>query len=411
MGGDLTGLLREEARAQGDDTGFVALPRAPGLALFGLLVGIVAVAGAVVVFAIPFPDVATATGVLAPRDEARRVVANARGRVADLPIEVGALVQAGDVVAVLEAGVRALGGENPAQVQVEALRSQIAGLQSERESLQLESSGRQAALAEDARRLSVDLDRSRRLADIALEREQLVAQQVQQMEHLVAAGYGAELELTRRREALLAARGEREMAQGRTTEAEARLVGLRRDQMIAPLELDRQLSDIDRRLAALRSELAGAMQEAQTVIRAPTAGVVARLLADPGDYVEMGAPLAALSPQPTDRNAVFRVEAGEVGAFPIGAQAAVSVAAFPPSRFGTIPVRIVAIVGPIAPERVGQPTDVAPRQFDVIVEILEDDETLASRGFRLVSGMPVELQFSTGTRSLWDRLASPAARG
>jgi membrane fusion protein len=314
------------------------------LSLAWVTAGVVLVAVAVGVFLTlaPYTRKATAAGVLAPDRGLIRLVPAAAGTVVERRVTEGQAVQAGDVLFVLAMERPLLAGEAQAQVrrslddrrrslgdaakaqqeladtQVSALQRRLAALESELVQVDTEAGLQQQrlALAEQA------------LARLqALQADQFIsAAQAQTKAEEVLALRAAAQGLARQRAALQRDRAE--------------LDGQRR---ALPLLARNAIGGLERDLAQAQRDAAEQDGEQRLVVRAPQAGTVSTVLAEPGQSVSPASALATLVPAGATLQAQLYAPSSAVGFVQPGQAVRLRFEAFPYQKYGQQAAHVVQV--------------------------------------------------------------------
>jgi multidrug resistance efflux pump len=318
---------RRDERADAD---FIAPPRARSWSVLGLLISLTVVLFVGASLA-RVEVTAEAPGVLRAPNGLRPIASALAGSITDVLVQAGAPVEAGQIVARLEAT---------------PLRASLANRTSELERLRRETeqaTARDLQIEEHSTR-ALEQRRSSILGRIQINDERLEQRrgQYRNFEELMQLGGASQVEGLAAKEALQAA-----------------------SEMVASLKselalLDLEISDRDRqwqeRQSTRRTELARAaanVEEAQsllaaTEVRAPANGRIESLLVAPGSVVEAGALLAHVVPSGTPRSVVAFVSSREIAFVEPGALATVEVQSLPVSEFGIAKARATRVSSDVA---------------------------------------------------------------
>lgn len=297
----MTSLFRPEAlahaHAQAKPYGTIILTRGPGQGLLVMLLCLLVVALIVWVASASYTRKAQVTGVLQPSQGVTRVIPMQAGQVVSVQVKEGQTVQAGDVMFVLSSE-RDTVSSGLAEAHISSL------LRERRESLAQGQAQQQVLMAHRIASLG------QRAQDLQAERRRIHAQ-IQLQHRRVAL---SESTVARQRELHEASFVSAAQVHG----AQADLL----DQQQRMAELERSLSALDRETASTEAEaqalriqanldldagrqLVNTAQQAlaenearrQTVIRAPSQGVVSALTVQQGQTVSAGQVLASVLPQ------------------------------------------------------------------------------------------------------------------
>lgn len=285
---------------------------------------------------------ATAPGVLMPDLGLIRLVPAVAGTVLERHVEEGQAVEAGQVLFVLalerplfDAAVRervqrSLADRQrslqaSAAQQRSLLESQEAALQRRLEALAGEAAQIDAESALQQQRLALAQQALARLE--SLQGEQFISPaQVQAKREELLALQAAQQSLARQRTALVRERAE--------LEGERRALPLRAGD--AQGELERQLAQLEREAAELDADR-------RLLVRAPQAGSVSAVLAEPGQAVSPASALASLVPQGAALQAHLYAPSSAIGFVRPEQPVRLRLAAFPYQKFGHVSGRVTQV--------------------------------------------------------------------
>ncbi|MBK6982034.1 MAG: HlyD family efflux transporter periplasmic adaptor subunit [Betaproteobacteria bacterium] len=269
--------------------------------------------------------------------------------------------------------------------ETEAMRARISGLGAEREQLdgELEALAAREALAKRSLHRFDDLERRGFVSP---------AQRQQKEED--------SLEHRSRRHAAARARMaiEREVATLRITIAESQA------------RSRAQLSALDAQLAALEQEQVERRAQAEAVVTAPAAGIVAALLIEPGQVVGSGANLLTLLPEGSPLEAHLFAPSRAIGFVRAGQEVLLRFPAFPFQKFGSHRARVLSVSrSALAPVELGfAPLDGA-REPLYRIKVALDSQTVTAYGRAepLQAGMQVEADVLLDRRRLIEWVIEP----
>lgn len=404
--------FREEVRlnAEGRRFGQIVLIRPVS---FALLTTVAVVVSAVVLsylFLATYAKKASLAGTLVPASGTIRVVAPQSGLVRERRVTEGERVAAGEPLLRLVdaratqddgpvgAATVALAGQRADRTrrqreeilaanlsETEAMRARISGLDAEREQLdgELDAIAAREALAQRSLQRFDDLERNGFVSP---------AQRQQKEED--------SLEQRFRRHAAVRARMaiEREVAALRITIAESQA------------RSRAQLSALDAQLAALAQEQVERRAQAEAVVTAPAAGIVAALLVEPGQVVGSGANLLTLLPEGSPLEAHLFAPSRAVGFIRAGQEVLLRFPAFPFQKFGSHRARVLSVSrSALAPVELGfVPLD-GSRELLYRVKVALESQTVAAYGRAepLQAGMQVEADVLLDRRRLIEWVFEP----
>ena len=258
-------------------------------------------------------------------------------------------------------------------------------------------SGAAAASADEARREARKLDET-----IPLIKEQLDAN-----EALLAKGYVSRLRVIEMRRQYQAALRDREIAQVAAGGAGARRLSAASEAARTVSEVRArllgQLAEAQATLVLRRAEVAKA-RRAATLDRlvAPAGGIVTDLAVHTeGGVIAGGRPVMAIVPTGGRLIAEVLIPNREIGFVRVGQRAQLKLEAFPITRYGLVPGRVIGIagdaridprLGPVFPARIALDRQTVP---------------LGARTAAILPGMTLAADIATGRRSLLSYLLSP----
>ena len=305
------------------------------LALSWLVAGAVCTVAAVGVFLnlAEYTRKATVSGVVTPDRGLMRLMPAAVGTVAERRVAEGQTVQAGDVLFVvavdrawlgadaqglvrrsLDERRRSLGDaaraqEKLAAARLQALDRRLVALRSELGQLDAEAGLQQQRLALAQQGLT-------RLQ--ALQADQFIsAAQVQAKAEEVLALRGAASALSRQRDALLRDRAE-----------------IDGERQALPLATGNAVGGLERELSQVNRDAAEQDAEQRLVVRAPQAGIVSTVLAEPGQSVSPASALATVVPAGATLQAQLYAPSSAIGFVQAGQTVRLRYEAFPYQKFG-----------------------------------------------------------------------------
>ena len=314
--------------------GAIVLVRPLGFSLITLMYG--AVATAIIAFLVCFSTTrkAQVQGVLLPSAGLIRLLPAQPGIVSERRVHEGQQVQAGEVLFVLS-GERASAGHASAEQAVSSL------LQARRDSLSsdLTQLRLQASQRIDAARLRGDAlgaERQRIDAQIELQQRRVALAQAALARYadLQASGFVASAQVQDKQSELMD-------QQQRSAELERTKAGIARDALALqaelrdlPLQALRDQQAVQRSIAALEQDLTENAARREIVVRAPMAGSVTAIAAEPGQSVAVNQAIAALVPSGSVLEAELHVPSRSVGFIKAGMPVLLRYQAYPFQKFG-----------------------------------------------------------------------------
>ena len=321
------------------------------LALGWVTTGVVAVLVATTLFfaLAHYTRKATVEGVLAPDLGLIRLVPSAAGTVVERRVSEGQRVKAGDVLFVLAldrvtlavdaqlAVRRSLDDRRrslaeAAQAQQVLARTRVAALDSRLRALDSELAQLDAESGLQRKRLALAEQALTRLR--ALQNDHFISPAQTQTKAEEVLGLGAAAQgLSRQRAALLRDKAE-----------------IEGDRRTVPLLAESAIGGLERDLAQTEREAAEQDAGQRLVVRAPQAGTVSNLLAEPGQSVTPASALAVLVPEGAHLQAQLYAPSSAIGFVQPEQEVRLRFEAFPYQKFGQQPGRVTAVSRtPLAP--------------------------------------------------------------
>ncbi len=307
---------------------------------------------------------AMAGGYLAPPHGVVRVIAPRAGTIVSVAVGDGDLVRAGDPLMRVSAGRTSVAGSD---LDANVRRALVQQRDLELDQIALE----EANARSEAQRLH---ERIERLADeTGLLAQQLAAQEDRTdlateeavvSRELVSKGFVARVEQRRREDTRLSQTQALSAMRQQLSAKLGELVELRYALEQLPRRSATQIATRRAAAAGIDSRLAEAEAQRAYLVTAPVAGRVSGLQAFAGNQADPSRPLLSIVPEDADLQAVLFVPERAIGFVAAGQPVRLSLDAFPPERFGTVPGTIAVIAStPLRPEQVsgvvqlpGEPT-------------------------------------------------------
>lgn len=285
---------------------------------------------------------ATVAGVLAPDLGLIRLMPAAGGTVLERRVVEGQHVAAGAVLFVLALDKVSLAGDAQAAVR----RSLDDRRRSLAEAARLQhqlASTRTAALDSRLRALDVELGQLDGEARLQHQRLVLADAAMARLQALQADNFISPAQTQSKAEELLSIRAAAQ-ALSRQRAAllrdQAELMGERR---AVPLLADSAVGGLERDLAQAARDSAEQDADQRLVVRAPQAGTISAVLAEPGQSVSAGSALAALVPAGAKLQAQLYAPSSAIGFVQTGQAVRLRYDAFPYQKFGQQPGHVLAV--------------------------------------------------------------------
>lgn len=195
-----------------------------------------------------------------------------------------------------------------------------------------------------------------------------------------------------------------QIAQARGKIAEIRLQIEQIDQDTRA-EAVKELRDIEAKFAEFTERRVAAEDQLRRVdLRAPRAGVVHELSTHTvGGVIAQGETLMQIVPQDDDLVIEAKLPPADIDSVFVGQRAYVRFPAFNQKTTPELPARVIRVGADVSREQ----TQAGSMPFYLVRVAVEDADMAQIGGLKLVAGMPVEVHFSTGERTILSYLMKP----
>ena len=403
-------LFRREAlehRRYADQAG-VPLPPAPPPAVltWGILACVAAAVGYLALGSYARKE--HVSGYLAPKLGVARVAARQPGLIVEVAVHDGELVAAGaPLVTIRMGGLDGSGGDVDDAV-LRALRAQRDQVGEQLAIEQARLGQEYSRLADHLGALADELATLHEAARLQSARTSLVAQQVEAVRGLMAAGSFSRIEFEHRQDTML--------EQRQSAAALAREVAGKQSEMDSDTHARAALpTTLAARQAALRvqaAEIETRIAETEgrqaTLLRAPIAGRVSALQAQVGQQADPVTPLLSVVPEGDALRAELLVPARAVGEIRVGQTVRIAFEAFPSARFGLSGGRVATVSRTLLrPSEVAGPVIASGPCYRVTVLLDTQEIRAGDVALRLAPDMALSADIVVERRSLLQWLLSP----
>jgi membrane fusion protein len=394
--------------------GSVQLVRPLSLRLMTVFVVGFAVVSAVFLWRAEYTRKAQVGGVLAPDRGLIRLVPSAGGTVLERRISEGQQVKAGDVLFVLALERPTLDAGTQAQVR-DSLEERERSLRDAAQQQQLLVESQQAALTRRLQALELEISQIESEAVLQRQRLALAQQSLARLESLRNEQFISPAQVQTKSEEVLGLQVQAqslERQRAGLVRERAELEGERRG---LPLIARGAQGGIVRDLAVLAREAAEQDAVRQLIVRAPQAGVVSAVLAEPGQSVTAASALANLVPEGATLQAQLFAPSSAVGFVRPGQAVRLRFEAFPYQKFGHQPGRVVQVSRtPLATSELNAlslpqagPAGEPLFRITVALDAQVDPSTERSQPLPLVAGMRLDADVLLERRRLVEWLFAP----
>ncbi len=277
---------------------------------------------------------AQVVGLIAPSTGIARVVSGQAGTIVERRVEEGRTVAAGDVLFVLSSE-RASATRGEAEGTISTLmESRRQNLAAERVQAATQGRQRSEATTRRARDLTAEVGRVDHQIALQQSRVLLAEEALKRYRHLAEVSFVSKAQLQERTTDLID-------QQQRLHDLERAKASVERDLATAQADLHDQQAQAKRDVLAIQRSIASIDQDLtenearrRIIVRAPQAGQVAAITAEPGQSVAANQPLASMVPQGAMLEAELYVPSRSVGFLKPGLPVLIRYQAFPYQKFG-----------------------------------------------------------------------------
>ena len=349
-----------------------------------------------------------------------QLTATAAGTVVERRASEGELVQAGQVLFVLSTDRAGSQGDTAVLVAQSLLQRRVT-LQAERGLRELQSRQRLQALTDRLRALALETTQAQAEAQLAERRVVLASKTAERYQELAGKGFVSDVQAQAKQEDLIDLQGRAQAAQRGAAALQREQGNLRAEQMASATQLQTELTQIDRSLAALAQD--GTENEArrQLVVSAPQSGTLTALHVALGSAAQTGQVLATLIPrsangEASDLQAELYAPSRTAGFVQPGQEAWLRYAAFPYQKFGMARATVLSVSStPVNPQ------ELPPGQANALMTAAQANEPLYrikvgldkqrveafGQEQMLKPGMTLEADVVQERRAVWEWLLEP----
>lgn len=366
----------------------VAMP--PGASAAGMVAVSSVVLLALASWLVEVPQRTRAVGVLMPPGGFVRIVAPQSGRIAELHVREGERVEKGQRLVRVTSDGGAVNSDSVPHARLQSLQAEL-NLQEELAGEERLARARRAqALDLQIGRLSEELRRAVIEVGLHEARVELLAQRLARLRSLAAAGNvpGAALEEVRLD--WLSARAGVEALRRQTARIEQEGERLKDARAALALEAARERTGLAIARERIARELRDVESQVGRELRAPRAGVVARLTARPGQPVEAGQALATVYSDAERLEAWLYLPSTQAGSLREGQPVELRFDAWPSHVFGTQPGTIASISAiALMPSDLDVPLALPGPVFEIRATLESRSMTANGRRWPLAAGTAV----------------------
>ena len=407
-----SGLFRAQVRAHAQSAwlGTILLIQPASFAFLAACAFAIALAmGAFLVLG-EYTRKARLEGIVAPQMGVVRIVAPQAGIVQSVRVAEGDEVAREALVATLGDGRESAAREAIGSAVAQRLRERSDALERQRESTAAAAASEQGSAAERVRGLRRELEALDGEMRTQSSRVALASRGVERAERLESIGFLSGASADRERDAGMQSLAQLESLRRAHVALARELAAARLDERAAHERGNAQLAALDLQRAAVEQERLEHELQYRAAIVAPASGTVAAILAQPGQAVAAGAPLATLVPAGSPLEVHLFAPSRSIGFVHAGQEVRVRFLAYPHQKFGAYRARVVAVSkAPLPAAEAGfVPADGGREPLYRIKAALESQAVLAYGTPRtLKAGMQVEADVLLDRRRLIEWIFEP----
>lgn len=285
---------------------------------------------------------ATASGTLVPDRGLIRLVPVDSGTVLERRVSEGQTVAAGEVLFVLALERPVRGTDAQAQV-LTSLDARRRSLQDAARQQQALGAAQQQALTRRLQALATELGQADLEAALQRDRLALARQSLQRLQSLESAQFIAAAQVQSKNEDVLALQAAAQTLARERAALERERAELEGQLRALPLQAESTAGGIERDLAVLAREVAEVDADRRLVVRAPQAGTVSAVLAEPGQSVSPASALASLMPQGSSLQAHLYAPSRAVGFVRPGQTVQLRFDTYAYQKYGHRPGRVLQV--------------------------------------------------------------------
>ncbi len=288
------------------------------------------------------------TGIVVPDRGLIRLVAPQAGRVQEVKVAAGQVVQAGDPLFVVRDERVASTGASQGDIS-RSLAERVERLEREARQQEELASLRQRELRMRAGNLEASLQQLAEEWRIQKERADVVGRVAEGQAQLAREGMVSPLLAEAKRAEALEERARLNRIDRTRLQTEGELSSIRAQLQEAPLQAERDQSATRRELAALRQQMDESELQREVVVHAPSDGVVAAVLVEPGQALGASAELAHMVPKGARLEAELMMPSRAAGQVHPGQAVQLRFEAYPYEQFGLVPGKVSSVsLSPVA---------------------------------------------------------------
>jgi membrane fusion protein len=358
-----------------------------------------------------FTRTVTVTGTLVPERGIIRIFSPQQGVVTDKHFNFGELVHKGQPLYSLSSDRSDAAGKASAEQVSAAIRSRIGRLNATIAATQSLQEAEEVRLNEQRRDLDGQIAVSNQEMKVLTETIELDQRIESRKKGLQSSGYMPIDQLEA---------AQRQLSSDQTRHSSLKLDVLKLEQALAdtqsqlrelPLNQINQISELERQLALADAELAENESRREIIIDSPEDGTISADLAETGQTVTTGTPMAVIAPQDAPLEAHLLVPSLGIGFVHAGERVSLRYQSYPYQKFGLYDGMVKTVsqiaLDPSEMEALHAPLETREPIYRVTVTLSRQEVSAFDGELPLRAGMLVDADIGAETRRVWEWVFEP----
>ncbi|NTF46655.1 hypothetical protein A6U86_34045 [Rhizobium sp. AC27/96] len=301
-----------------------------------------AVATMILLFSGSYSRRTTVSGVLLPTEGVTKIRAPIRGRIAERMISESQSVHQGDLLFVLDVDNVSGLGETQAAVTAE-LRQQRSELAAERDRQSDLNDLQKVSLAEQEDFAGRELTQIEKQIDVSEKNAEALGLSFERYKGYLARQIVIETQVDAKKQDYIAAQQQLEALKREQIQLEGKRQDLRSQLNAIAIRKASTLGDLARQIAQIDLSIAEGEAKHEIRLTAPRDGVVTGVVANAGEIIEVGSPMATILPAAPHFQVQLGAPSSAIGFLQVGQPVTLRYEAFPYQKFGQYSGRVTAI--------------------------------------------------------------------
>ena len=350
-------------------------------------------------------------GVLMPTAGIIKIVATQAGVITEMRAKEGQVVKAGEVLFVLSSERSSTNADSTERKISTLLRQRRDSFDAELKQSGLQLLQRMQAKRQSAKDFQSDIERIGDQVKLQLTRIGLAEQSYNRYGDLQATNYISAAQLQDKQVDLLDQRQRLADLQRAQSQARRDLLNVEAEMRDMSIQAERDAAALQRNVAAMDQDLTESEARREILVRAPHAGIVSAIAADPGRSFTAGSTLASVLPSGSVLEAEVYAPSRAIGFVKPGMQVLLRYQAYPYQKFGQYTARVTEVAH----------TAVAPQELIALVANSQSSEPMYrirlkldkqvveayGKQIPLKSGMLVDASIVVEHRKLYEWVLEP----